>query len=113
MTNMAIFEYCENAKQYHVYFKGITPFMKLKDAVRNIYMNIYWIHHGNRKNIDHVIKKMAYDLTLTTSSCVKRLGTMCKNDAFMNAYARTQSASLILSFHDSETLENYLKEETV
>jgi hypothetical protein len=109
VTNMAIFEYCEDAKKYHRYFKGITPFMNSNEVACRIFLNIFWLAKGGRWRTNRIIKEMKRTISVTSKSCVKRLNLMCKSDAFMNAYVKTQIVTEMLSFNIDATLEKYFQ----
>jgi hypothetical protein len=89
VTNMAIFEYCEHAKQYRTYFQGIEPLMDMGEAVSRLYLNIYWLNEGDQEKVIKIIDEMRHVATITSKNCVKRLNLICKSDAFVNAYVRT------------------------
>jgi hypothetical protein len=108
VTNMAIFEYCEDAKQYNVYFQGIEPFMELSEAVLRLFLNIYWLNRGDGEKVRTVIEEMRHAVTVTSKNCVGRLNLMCKSDAFINAYVKTHILSELLDVDMiEETLEEY------
>ena len=107
VTNMALFEYCEDAKKYHKYFKGILPFMDSNEAACRIFLNIFWLAKGGRWRTNRIIDEMKRTITVTSKSCVKRLNLMCKSDAFMNAYVKTQIVTEMLSFKVDTTLAKY------
>ena len=111
VTNMALFEYCEDAKGYRKYWKGITPLIKLKEAACQIFLNIYWLNKGNREKVNETIEEMRDAITYTTTSCVKRLNVMCKSDAFTNAFVKTQLYAEVLFMDIDDKLEKYYKGE--
>jgi hypothetical protein len=107
VTNMTIFEYCEDAKQYLLYFHGIEPFMSMNETLSRLYMNIYWINGGNREKAQAVIEEIRYAVTVTSKNCVERLNLMCNSDAFVNAYVKTHILAEMLSVNIDEALEEY------
>lgn len=110
VTNMAIFEYCEDAKQYHIYFQGIEPFMEMSESVSRLFLNIYWLNKGDWKKVHTTIDEMRHAVTVTSKNCVERLNLMCKSDAFTNAYVKTHILSEMLAVDIIEaTLEKYLR----
>lgn len=109
VTNMSIFEYCEDVKQYHKYFQGVIPLMDLKEAVSRIFMNIYWLNRGDSEIVNKIIDELNDHITVTSKSCVDRLNLMCKSDVFQNAYVKTHTLAMMLSFDINDTLEQYFK----
>lgn len=110
VTNMAIFEYCEDAKQYQVYFRGIEPFLEMGEAVSRLFLNIYWLHDGDRGKVAEIIDSLRYAVTVTSKNCVERLNLMCSKDAFINAYVRTHILSeMLVSGVVDASLEGYFK----
>jgi hypothetical protein len=97
VTNMAIFEYCEDAKLYQQYFVGIEPFMDLKEAVSCLFRNINQLNQGDREKVHIVIDELRHAVTVTTKSCVSRLNLLCRSDAFINAYVKTQILAEMLA----------------
>lgn len=107
VTNMALFEYCEDAKEYHPYFKGIMPFMSIKEAVAVVHLNLYWLQKGDVAKITEIIKEMRAAVVVTSRSCVQRLQLVCKSDPFLNAYVRTHTFSEMLSMDMENALDGY------
>ncbi len=91
VSNMALFEYCEDAKKYRPYFKGIHPFMDINDAVAIIFLNLYCLHAGDRTKIDARLKEITDAVKVTSASCINRLRTMCHSDSFINSYIMTHT----------------------
>jgi hypothetical protein len=107
VTNMSIFEYCEDAKQYRIYFQGIKPFMGLKETLPHLFLNIYWLNKGDWKKVHTVIDEIRYAVTVTSKNCVERLNLICKRDAFVNAYVKTHILADMLGVNFDEMLEKY------
>jgi hypothetical protein len=111
VTNMAIFEYCEGAKQYHLYFKGIEPFMDMLESRSHLFLNIYWLYGGDRQKVLSAIDEMRQVIMLISKNAVNRLNTMCKSDAFSNAYVRTHTIVSVLPIIDIDVmLKEYFTE---
>ena len=89
VTNIAVFEYCEDAKQFRRYFQGIEPLLDMTEVVSRLFLNIYWLSKGNRRKIAKTINDMQHAVTVTSKSCVNRLNLMCQKDGLINAYVRT------------------------
>lgn len=109
VTSMALFEYCEDAKQYHIYFKGVTPFMGWKESAIRIFLNIYWVHRGDEAKVKLTVKEMCAHVNITTTSCVKRLNAMCESDSFINAYVETHGFSTVLEQNIEALVERYFR----
>jgi hypothetical protein len=106
VCNMALFEYCEDAKAYRPYFKGIRPFMELEDAAAIMFLNLYWLHAGDRTKIDALLNEITEAVKITSISCIKRLRTMSHSDPFINSYILTHTFANVFSSID-EILQDY------
>lgn len=111
ITNMALFEYCEDAKQFKPYFHGILPFMPLEESITRLGLNIFWIHRNDRAKANRTIAEIRHHVTETSKSCIKRLNIMCKSDAFKNAYVRTQTFTEFLAMDTEVLLDRYFQGE--
>jgi len=85
-------EYCEFGKKYKKYFHRIVPIADFTDMAIQLYMNIYCLNRGNRKEIKKIVKEMSLWVSETIKEQKERLGMVCKNDAFLNAFAGVQTA---------------------
>ena len=90
ITNMSLFEYCEDGKKYAQYFQGIHPFMTLNEAGSRLILNVYWGLKGDRERIVQVVEEMSREIEIMSQSCIKRLKSMCQSDAFIGAYVESQ-----------------------
>ncbi len=109
IVNMSFFEYCEETKKYHEYFRSVTPFMTTNEAICHIFLSIYWLNKGDEAKTKKIIDQLNLDITNTTKSCVNRLRLICKSDAFMNAYVKTQASAEMLALNIEPTLEKYFE----
>jgi len=91
--------------RYWKYYYGIIPLEDSKEAAIKIYLNMYWYHKGNRGEIDKIIAKFNEELRITSQNQVKRLGLICKNDAFVNAIVTTHIATEFLTMGADKILE--------
>ena len=109
VTNMALLEYCEDAKAYHKYFRGIDPLMSMKEAAARLFMNVFWLENGDRVAVARTIREMYRTILVTTKSCVSRLNLMCRSDAFMNAYIVNEGLLWVLSSDMEGLLREYFE----
>ncbi len=107
VTNIALMEHCEDAKQFKQYFRGVEPFMSIDDAVAKIFLNIFWLHDGDKVKVTAAIEDLRTHLTTTAGSCIKRLRVMCKSDAFVNAYIKTQVYGALLAVNPRDAVNKY------
>lgn len=111
VTNMSVFEYCEGAKQYHKYFRGIEPFMDVNESRSRLFLNIYWLCNGDRVKARQAIDEMRQVITIISKNAVARLNIMCKSDAFSNAYVKAHNVVAVLPIIDIDvTLAKYFTE---
>ena len=94
---LSLLHHCLKSKEYWRYYVGVVPLSGVEMMVTGIYLNIYWLHKGNKEEIDKAISQFQEELMLTTTNQVKRLNLICKNDAFMNAFVNAQVTTKLLS----------------
>jgi hypothetical protein len=83
-------------QKYWKYYYGIIPIMGGREVATRVYLNMYWLHHGNLEEIKEVIKRFGEELRVSSTNQVKRLNLVCKNDAFVNAFVNTQLVAQFL-----------------
>lgn len=103
---LSLTNYCETGKKYSKYFWGVVPVMQPKDIALRLYLNIYWFHKANKKEIESLILNFRDEINTNAKNQVKRLNLICKNDAFMNAFVSTQIATEFLSMDIDKILES-------
>lgn len=96
VSNLALFEYCEDAKAFHRFFQGVAPFMNSEEACARILLNVYWHCEGKREETKKLIFEMVDHVSTTSASCIKRLQSMCQSDSFANAYVKTHVLAQML-----------------
>lgn len=94
---LSLTEYCQAGQKYKKYFWGIIPIMNAKNMSMRLYLNIYWLHKGEKGSINKLIAKFKEEITLTSQNQARRLNFICKNDAFLNAFVATQVTTEFLS----------------
>ena len=102
ISTLSLMGYCRVGRKYWKYFTGILPVMGAEDIVNRMYLNMYWIHKGDRESVDRVISKLHSEISTTTRNQMDRLRLICKNDAFLNAYALTHLITDLL-YEDKDT----------
>jgi hypothetical protein len=93
---LSLTEYCEYGKMYRKYFNKVLPIGEADDMALQIYMNIYCIHNGDRKEIITVAGEMRDWICRVVRGQINRLAKVCKNDAFLNAFATVETAAELL-----------------
>ena len=104
ISNLSLMGYCQVGRKYWKYFTGIVPVMGSEEILNRIYLNMYWIHKGDKDSVDQVISKLNSEITITTRNQVERLRLICKNDAFMNAFVLTHMITEELNEYKDEKL---------
>jgi hypothetical protein len=102
--------YCEVGKNYWKYFLGIQPLMGPEEMLNRILLNVYRDCRGNQKKLDEVLRSFGSEITCTCQCQVERLRLVCKNDALINAFARTQAQIEFLAMADGDELEQLFAE---
>jgi hypothetical protein len=98
VVNLALFEYCEDAKKYARFFKGIHPFMTHEAAATVLLLNLHWLCGGDRSKMDAQLKEISDAMQVTSTSCVKRLRTLCHSDVLINSYIIAHTFSSVLAY---------------
>ncbi|MCK4751909.1 MAG: hypothetical protein KAS75_00580 [Planctomycetes bacterium] len=102
---LSLTHYCQVAKKYRKYFWGILPFMNAQDIVARLYLNIFYLHNGQKRAIADFVSEFKEVMTITSKNQVQRMNLVCKRDAFMNAFANTQVITQFLSLGIDESLQ--------
>lgn len=110
---LSLLHYCLNSREYWRYYFGVVPLASPETVAAKIYLNIYYLHKGNKKEIDKVISQFQEELILTTKNQVKRLNLICKNDAFINAFVNAQITTQFLSMDIDSILKNHIKTQSL
>jgi len=106
ISTLSLIEYCQVGKKYRQYFHETIPVMGTNEIVNRIYLNMFWIHKGDRVIIDQVISTMNSEITITTQNQTERLRLICKNDAFLNAFVLTHMITeMLYEFKDTRFRE--------
>ena len=110
---LSLMHYCLNGREYWRYYFGVVPLSGAETVVARVYLNIYWLHKGNKEEIDKVISQFQEELMLTTTNQVKRLSLICKNDAFINAFVNAQMTTKFLSMDIDSILKDHVKTQSL
>ncbi len=102
---LSLMFYCRVGRKYWRYYFGVNPFTGIEDMRNRLYLNIYWLHKGNLNEMKNSIAGFKDEIKLTTQSQIKRLSLICKNDAFVNAFANTHIVTDILSVDMEKALK--------
>lgn len=110
---LSLFRYCQIGKKYWKYYFGIVPLEGAHEAATRMFLNIYFLHKGQKEIIDKIIMKFKEEITISTRNQVQRLNLICKNDAFQNAFIAshiiTEIMSLNIEKRVSEAFERFEK----
>jgi hypothetical protein len=103
---LSLMHYCQTGRKYWKYYFGTIPVSGSTEFANRLYLNIHWIYDGNKESIDKAISEFCDRVTVTTKNQVARLQLICKNDAFLNAFASVHTTTQLLNV----TKDRYLKE---
>ena len=109
VSNLSLMEYCRVGRRYGRYFFGIIPILGTEHVADRLYLNMYWIHEGNKEALDRLISKMSEEITITTQNQMRRLRLICKNDAFLNALVLTHLITDVLLENKDMRLRDLLE----
>lgn len=110
---LSLLYHCLKSKEYWRYYVGVVPLSDTETMVARIYLNIYWLHKGNKEKIDKVISQFQKEVMFTTKNQVKRLNLICKNDAFINAFVSAQVTIVFLSMGIDGILEDQIGKQNI
>jgi len=106
ISTLSLMGYCRVGRKYWKYFTGIIPVLGIEAIVNRMYLNMYWLHNGNTDAVDRVISELNSVILVTAKNQMARLRLICKNDAFLNAFALTHMiTTLLYDVKDSNLLE--------
>ncbi len=103
---LSLMHYCKTGRKYWKYYFGTIPVSGSTEFANRLYLNIHWIYDGNKESIDKAISEFCDRMTMATKNQVARLQLICKNDAFLNAFASVHTTTQLLNV----TKDKYLKE---
>lgn len=89
---LSLMYYCEIGLQYVKYFHGIIPFMSAQNLAERLYANILIDRAGDPVAIEETIAGLRGELDYTIGCQIERLRVVCRNDAFLNAFAGLHAA---------------------
>jgi len=94
---LSLIYYCGVGRKYFKYFTGVIPFMDPELIAERIYTNLYLDLRGDERAINELIARMRYEVDFTVRCQLKRLELLCRNDAFMNAFANMHTCLFFLA----------------
>jgi len=100
---ISLMQYCQIGRKYWKYYMGIMPLKGGKEATMRMYLNMHWLHKGNKEEINKMVNIFIEQLRITSQNQVTRMNLICKNDVFMNAFVNTQIATEFLSMDIEKT----------
>jgi hypothetical protein len=110
---LSLLSYCRVGRKYWKYYHGVIPIMGADSAVQRLYLNVYWIHKGDRTQINRFIEQFREEISVICGNVIRRLNLICKKDSFVNAFFHMQVAAELLSMDMDEVLKKtFQKEET-
>lgn len=109
VSTLSVMGYCQVGRKYLKYFSGILPIMNPVEIANRLYLNMYWIHGGDRKRVDELISQFNEEITYATQNQAARLRLICKNDAFVNAFVLTQVISEVLYTYKDTKLKELVR----
>jgi hypothetical protein len=99
VSTLSLMSYCQVGRKYRRFYFGIMPLEKAEDFASKVYLNMYWIHKGDKESVDRLISEFHERVTTTTQNQLARLNLICKNDAFLNAFVSTQMVTEFLEMN--------------
>jgi hypothetical protein len=103
---LSLMHYCKTGRKYWQYYFDIIPVLGAIEFANRLYLNIHWIHEGNKDRIDGAISEFCEIITITTKNQLARLRLICKNDVFLNAFIGVQTITQLLNVSKDRLLED-------
>jgi hypothetical protein len=101
---LSLLSYCRVGRQYRKYYHGVIPVMGLASAVERIYLNVYWLHKGDKTEINRFLRQFQQDISVISGNALKRLNLICQKDALSNAFYTMQVTVDLLAMKMDEVL---------
>jgi hypothetical protein len=105
LSILALTQYCQMGKRFWKYYFDIIPIMEGEEFAARLYLNIYWLYKGDQAQIKTALKTFDERTRIACGNQVRRLSLICKNDAFMGAFASMQAAVLFLALEEDIPLQ--------
>jgi hypothetical protein len=102
---LSLINYCQAGRKYRKYYYGITPLSSPSTVASRLYLNIFWLHGGDRQAIDQVVSDFGHLMLALSENQVKRLNLICQNDAFNNSFVNAHVATALLSMNMDRQLQ--------
>ncbi|MBW1743181.1 MAG: hypothetical protein JRJ47_07085 [Deltaproteobacteria bacterium] len=109
ISSLSLMAYCQVGRKYWKYFIGIIPIMDTQETANRLYLNMFWVHEGNKEAVDQIISRMSKEITITSQNQAERLRLICDNDAFLNAFVLTHMLTDILFENKDRKLRELLE----
>jgi hypothetical protein len=105
MSHLSLIHYCRAGRKYRKYYYGISPLSTSSTVAGRLYLNVSWLHRGEREIIARVVSELGHVMLSLSENQVKRLNLICQNDAFNNAFVNAQVATALLSLNMEKQLQ--------
>jgi hypothetical protein len=105
LTDMSVFQYCEDMKGYKEYFVGIRPMRSTQENVQTLLLNVFWRSRGSECEAKRVMGEIQNAIDIITRNCFRRLHLMCRSDAFKNAYVKTHIIGELIALSSDKFIE--------
>lgn len=99
LSILCLTTYCRAGQKYASIYEGVIPVMDAHQIVRRMSLNLYWICRGNESEIVEELARFQEDVAITSQNLSRRLGLICKSDAFLNAFYNMQIAADMLNMN--------------
>ena len=102
---LSLLSYCRVGRKYWKYYYGVIPIMGADSAVQRLYLNAYWLHKGDRAQINRFTGQFQEEISVICGNVMRRLNLICKKDSFVNAFFNMQVAAEFLAMDMDEVLK--------
>lgn len=107
---LTLTQYCQFGIRYKTYFYGVVPVMSAPEVAKRIYLNAYFLHKGNEKEINSFIKEFSDGVLISSTRQVERLRLICKNDIFMNSFVTMQMVTQFLTLDIAKEINEEIRQ---
>jgi hypothetical protein len=101
---LSLMRYCPVGRKWWKYYYGTVPLMSDEEILDRVYLNMYWLNGGDQRRIDDEIARFTREITVTAQNQIRRLASIVKSDAFLNALVHVQMTGELLGADHARTL---------
>jgi hypothetical protein len=112
IATISLMNFCGTGKKYWKYYFGIHPLMSDDKIVSILYLNIFWLNHGDIDKVNTAIEHFSNTMKDVSLRQVKRLRLIVKSDVLLNSIVKSQAITELLYLRKDEYLKDAMETHT-